>query len=121
MPRKKQKPHRALRRDVTVEQVAALTHLARWAGPSLRHVHPQKGMGDEIQPLAFAISESGEMLLRLDRVPAVDGVPYTTVLRDAFPEFPLCLDLVIKGWTPESMVVFIPAPVKVEKFPELLE
>lgn len=119
MPRKKQKPHRALRRDVTAEQAAVLTHLSRWAGPALRHVHPQKGWEGEIQPLAFGVSESGEVLLRLDRVPAIDGLPFATVLRSVFPEFPLCLDLIIKGWTPESMVEFVPPPVKTESDPEI--
>lgn len=104
MPRKKQKPHRALRRDVTAQQKIVLEHLVVNIEVEVLHLHPQEGFRGEIQPIAFATGPDGDTILRLDRIPAIDGVPYTQVLLDAFPEFPICLDLRIKGWTSASMM-----------------
>lgn len=107
MAKKKQKPHRALKRDITVEQIIVLNHLIKWTEVPLQHIHPQQGMQGEIQAIAFATcrENNSDVIIRLDRIPHIAGVPYTVVLRDAFPEFPACIDLVIKGWTPQSMLL----------------
>ena len=109
MAKKKEKPHRALRRDITPEQKLVLDHLIAWSDIPLQHMHPQEGMEGEIQCLAFATcrEDNRDVIVRLDRVPTIDGVPYTVVLREVFDEFPVCIDLVLKGWTPASMMVIL--------------
>lgn len=102
MARKKVKPHRALHHRLSAEQVLVLNHLSSTSPDALRHVHPQRGMYGEIQPIAFGVTADGDVLVRLDRIPILNGAPYTVALLNAFPEFPACLDLVIKGWTPAS-------------------
>ncbi len=102
MAKKKLKPHRAIRRDVSEEQAMVLAHLLQWGEPGLRHVHPQAGMQGEVQAIAFGITTEGEQVVRLDRIPSIDGVPFRVILLDVFPEFPSCLELIPKGWTPAS-------------------
>jgi hypothetical protein len=105
LARKKPKPHRALRRDITDEQADVLNHLVRAHHQQvLTHLHPQRGFHGEIQPIAYGSGPEGEMLVRLDRIPTYRGVLYTEALAQAFPEFPACLDLRLKGWTPASML-----------------
>lgn len=113
MPRKKKKPHRAVYRNVTHEQVEILNHLLNNIPYQLQHLHPRKGMYGEVLPIAFGSTPEGEVLVRLDRVPGLGGTPYTQVLLDAFPEFPICLDMGLKGWTPESHPRAVLAPVVV--------
>lgn len=109
MAKKKEKPHRALKRDMTPQQVFVLDHLIKWSDVPLRHLHPQQGMQGEIQSIAFATcrEDSSEIIVRLDRIPHIQGIPFTIVLRKVFDEFPVCIDLVIKGWTPHSMLVTV--------------
>jgi hypothetical protein len=104
MPRKKQKPHRAVIRLLSPEQTEALNHLIVSLGePRLQHMHPQRGLQGEVQVIAFATGVDGaEHLIRLDRVPSFKGLPFTLALLKVFPEFPICLDLTWKGWTPIS-------------------
>lgn len=110
MPRRKKTPHRALIRRVSVEQAAVLDHLLRNVSVPLNHMHPQKGMFGEVQPIAFATTPTGEdVIVRMDRVPGLSEAPFTMALQNAFTEFPVCLDLGLKGWTPESMA---PPPVR---------
>jgi hypothetical protein len=102
MPKKKPKPHRAVLRNLNDEQKTVLTHFQKFAGPAVQHVHPQRGIDGEIQVIAFASGPEGDSLVRMDRIPPVFGQPFTLVLRKVFPEFPACLDLMWKSWTPEG-------------------
>lgn len=111
MPRKKKKPHRAVHRNVTREQVEILNHLLNNVPYQLQHMHPRKGMFGEILPIAFGTTPEGDVLVRLDRVPGFGGTAYTQALLDAFPEFPICLDMGLKGWTPESHPRVVLAPI----------
>lgn len=102
MPKKKPKPHRAVLRNLNEEQKIVLTHFQQWVGPAVQHVHPQRGMDGEIQVIAFAFGSEGDRIVRMDHIPPFRGIPFVLVLRNAFPEFPACLDLVWKSWTPEG-------------------
>jgi hypothetical protein len=107
MPRKKQKPHRSVVRILTPEQTDILNHFIRVYGePSLKHMHPQRGPMGEVQNIAFATTTEGEeVIVRLDRVTHYNGVPFQLALLKVFGEFPVCLDLIWKGWTPLSHII----------------
>ena len=98
--RRRKKPEPTLpKQPLNDEQRALFRHLASWTGPDISVIYPQVGMFGEIQAIAVGFDPAGQVMLRLDRVPPMGGVPFTLALRAAFQEFPTALWLQFYQWS----------------------
>lgn len=81
-------------------------HLTSWVTADVTVVHPQSGFRGEIAVIAIGLDATGEktVLLRMDNVPPLNGVPFRIALKAAFPQFPFALYLRARKWAVQPVV-----------------
>ena len=93
----------ALRVQCTETQRDVVRHLTKHIGHNYRMVLPQPGLNGEISQIAIGItSEDIQEIIRLDHVPAINGIRFLEIANRAFEEFPAALYPLLNLWIPSS-------------------
>jgi hypothetical protein len=93
----------ALRIECTTTQRDVMRHMTAAIGHGYRMILPQPGMHGEISQIAIGVtSDDVQEILRLDRIPPINGISYMEVLNRTFTDFPAALYPLLNLWIPAS-------------------